>query len=560
MAVSTALVTALVAVALATLEGCSSDSHVAGNSAETGSPELAGILLLEGGNPAAYARVQCVPQNFDAKAGDVLPTAFTTEANADGAYSLDSIPVGTYAVEAYHEESGKRLLVRNIEVDGSSVDVSDTLVAPGAIDIALSGSVAEGTNAVVIVHGTTILRNVVVQNGKIFVDSLPADTLPIAIYFDELTVEFGNHAISPNDTLRVPLEVDLPKDTLKMSFVAPLALPQGSDSLSSFISNIPLALRLTPKNCDFDSLANILAEETGRWNVVRISKDGTRSKMLPIAKPYLDMIAKQAVIWVNVDSLNVADSLELSYNSVMEPAFANDIFPTNRSYAVVYHYDSGLSPIEDAAEKRYFAGTAVGATLTEGVVGRGIALDAESSVIAENSADYDSTHKVNMALDTNGYFCFSLWLQLESLDKEQTVFEKPMEYALRYVPNRGFVVEFYYISKNVEKDVDTTSYIASWASGIEGIEAKKWIFIAFNRRDNQVLFFVNDSKIEATAEFDGWDGKRSMLQDFKIGGFAGKIDELMVGSSFRDDSWTRLTYLNQLPENFWPTLLARNTM
>ena len=557
MAVSTALVTALVAVALATLEGCSSDSHVAGNSAETGSPELAGILLLEGGNPAAYARVQCVPQNFDAKAGDVLPTAFTTEANADGAYSLDSIPVGTYAVEAYHEESGKRLLVRNIEVDGSSVDVSDTLVAPGAIDIALSGSVAEGTNAVVIVHGTTILRNVVVQNGKIFVDSLPADTLPIAIYFDELTVEFGNHAISPNDTLRVPLKVDLPKDTLKMSFVAPLALPQGSDSLSSFISNIPLALRLTPKNCDFDSLANILAEETGRWNVVRISKDGTRSKMLPIAKPYLDMIAKQAVIWVNVDSLNVADSLELSYNSVMEPAFANDIFPTNRSYAVVYHYDSGLSPIEDAAEKRYFAGTAVGATLTEGVVGRGIALDAESSVIAENSADYDSTHKVNMALDTNGYFCFSLWLQLESLDKEQTVFEKPMEYALRYVPNRGFVVEFYYISKNVEKDVDTTSYIASWASGIEGIEAKKWIFIAFNRRDNQVLFFVNDSKIEATAEFDGWDGKRSMLQDFKIGGFAGKIDELMVGSSFRDDSWTRLTYLNQLPENFWPTLLAR---
>ena len=557
MAVSTALVTVLVAVALATLEGCSSDSHVAGNSAETGSPELAGILLLAGGNPAAYARVQCVPQNFDAKAGNVLPTAFTTETNADGAYSLDSIPVGTYAVEAYHEESGKRLLVRNIEVDGSSVDVSDTLVAPGAIDIALSGSVAEGTNAVVIVHGTTILRNVVVQNGKIFVDSLPADTLPIAIYFDELTVEFGNHAISPNDTLRVPLEVDLPKDTLKMSFVAPLALPQGSDSLSSFVSNIPLALRLTPKNCDFDSLANILAEETGRWNVVRISKDGTRSKMLPIAKPYLDMIAKQAVIWVNVDSLNVADSLELSYNSVMEPAFANDIFPTNRSYAVVYHYDSGLSPIEDAAEKRYFAGTAVGATLTEGVVGRGIALDAESSVIAENSADYDSTHKVNMALDTNGYFCFSLWLQLESLDKEQTVFEKPMEYALRYVPNRGFVVEFYYISKNVEKDVDTTSYIASWASGIEGIEAKKWIFIAFNRRDNQVLFFVNDSKIEATAEFDGWDGKRSMLQDFKIGGFAGKIDELMVGRSFRDDSWTRLTYLNQLPENFWPTLLAR---
>ena len=557
MAESVAWVVALAATTLAPLTGCSSDSYVAGNSAETGSPELAGLLLLDGGMPAAHARVQCVPQNFDAVTGDVLPGAFKTETDVNGSYRLDSIPAGFYSLEAYHEETGKRLLVRNIEVDSSSVDVSDTLFAPGAIDISLSGSVADGTPAVVAVHGTTILRNVVVRNGEIFVDSLPADTLPIAIYFDDLTVEFGNHAISPDDTLRVPLEVDLPNDTLKLSFVAPLALPKGVDTLTSFVSNIPLALRLTPENCDFDSLANILAKETGRWNVVRISKDGNRSKMLPIAKPYLDTLAKVAVIWVNVDSLNVADSLELSYNSAMEPAFANDIFPTNRSYAVVYHYDSGLSPIEDAAEKRYFAGTATGATLAEGVVGRGISLDTDASVIAENSADYDSTRKVNMALDAGGYFCFSLWLQLKSLDKEQTIFEKPMEYALRFVPDRGFVVEFYYVSKNIEKTVDTTSYIASWASGMDGIETKKWIFIAFNRRNNQVLFFVNDTKIEATAEFGGWDGERGTLQNFKIGGFVGKMDELMLGTSFRDESWTRLTYLNQKPTEYWPTLKAR---
>lgn len=557
MARSVAWVVALAATTLAPLTGCSSDSHVAGNSAETGSPELAGLLLLDGGMPAAHARVQCVPQNFDAVTGAELPSTFKTETDINGAYRLDSIPAGFYALEAYHEESGKRLLVRNIEVDSSSVDVSDTLFAPGAIDIALSGSVAEGTNAVVVVHGSTILRNVVVQNGKIFVDSLPADTLPIAIYFDELTVEFGNHAISPNDTLRVPLEVDLPKDTLKMSFVAPLVLPKGVDTLTSFVSNIPLALRLTPENCDFDSLANILTRETGRWNVVRVSKDGSRSKMLPIAKPYLDTNAKVAVIWVNVDSLNVADSLELSFNSAMSPAYATDVFPTNRSYAVVYHFDSGLSTIEDAAEKGYYAGSATGATLTEGVVGRGIALDVESAVVAENSADFDSTRKVNMALDTNVYFCFSLWLQLESLDKEQTVFEKPMEYALRFVPDRGFVVEFYYVSKNVEKTVDTTSYIVTWASGLDGVEVQKWIFIAFNRRNNQVLFFVNDSKIEATAEFGGWDGERGTLQDFKIGGFVGKMDELMLGTSFRDESWTRLTYLNQKPVDYWPTLLAR---
>ena len=135
MTEAVAWVVAFGAATLATLAGCSSDSHVAGNSAETGSPELAGILLLEGGNPAAYARVQCVPQNFDAVTGDVLPGAFKTETDVNGSYRLDSIPAGFYSLEAYHEETGKRLLVRNIEVDSSSVDVSDTLLAPGAIDI-----------------------------------------------------------------------------------------------------------------------------------------------------------------------------------------------------------------------------------------------------------------------------------------------------------------------------------------------------------------------------------------------------------------------------------------
>jgi hypothetical protein len=28
----------------------------------------------------------------------------------------------------------------------------------------------------------------------------------------------------------------------------------------------------------------------------------------------------------------------------------------------------------------------------------------------------------------------------------------------------------------------------------------------------------------------------------------------MVGGCFRDDTWTRVTYLNQRPENYWPVL------
>ena len=92
--------------------GCSSDSRVAGNSAETGSPELAGILVLDNGKPAARTKVQCVPGNYNiiaaSEAEQVLPSAFETETDENGNYEFDSIPAGSFSLEAFHQESGHR--------------------------------------------------------------------------------------------------------------------------------------------------------------------------------------------------------------------------------------------------------------------------------------------------------------------------------------------------------------------------------------------------------------------------------------------------------------------
>ena len=542
----------------ATFWGCSSNSSTAGNSAETGSPELAGILFLDGGKPAALARVQCVPQDFDATS-ETLPAKYMTETNANGQFSLDSIPTGTYSLEAYHEESGERLLVQNVKVtEDDSVAVNDTLAVPGALQFYLFNSLKEGSVGVATVLGTTVLREVVVHDGKVLVDSLPAETLSVHLYFENDSLEYGGVVVVSGDTMAVAKIIE-PDPSIVKTFVAPLALPKGADTLSSFVSDIPLALRLTPDNSDFDSLAKLMPRADGRWEVVRISKDGARSKKLPIAKPTLDTLAKEAVFWVNVDSLNVADSLELSYNSAVESAYANDVFPTNRSYSLVWHFDSGLSSVEDAAEKGYFAGnvdSAAGAELSASVVGNGVSLGAKDFIVAKNSSDLDTARKVNLTLASSGYFCFSVWVQLESLDKEQTIFEKSEEYALRYVPEKGFVVELYYMSNDIENTADSATRINFWNSGTNDIAAGEWIFVAFNRHQNErVTFFVNDVKVDPEVEYAGWDGIRENLHDFKVGGFTGKIDELMLGGCYRDDSWTRLTYLNQKPTGSWPMFI-----
>ena len=526
--------------------GCSSDSHIAGNSAETGSPELAGIFLLDNGKPAAFARVHCVPSDFDAASGE-LPAAYTTETDSTGYYSLDSIPAGTYAVETFHEESGKRFLVQNVSItEDDSIAISDTLRAPGSVEIAFNSLIEDGTSAMVTIPGTTILRKVIVHAQKAIIDSLPTDTLGLRIYIENDTLDYGDVYVKSDTTVQTLVNYPL----IEYTFVAPLALPEGKDTLSSFVSDIPLALRLTAENSDIDTLARL----QGRWEVVRISKDGKRSKKLPIVNSVFD--EKEAIFWVSMDSLNVSDSLELSFNNALESGYAHDVFPTNRSYSLVYHFDSGTD-IKDDAEKGYFDGklssaeegleTRAGSQNADGVLGTSIALDATISITATNSAKVDSTRKVNLSFDGK-QFCFSLWVNLETL-KQQTIFEKADEYALRYNPDQGFVVEFY--------ATDTTSYKQTWASGTKGIEAGKWIFIAFSKHSiPQTNYFINGTKIEAEETRSDWDGNRE-LADFKIGGFTGKIDELMLGSAFRDDSWTRLTYLNQKPEDSWPKLSAR---
>jgi hypothetical protein len=550
--------TAMAVASVVALLGCSNGNSVAGNSAETGSPELAGLFVLEDGKtPAAFARVRCVPQKFDATR-DSLPKNFITETDSKGHYKLDSIPEGIYSLEAYHKDSGELLLVQGLPVyEDDSLTVNDTLHAPGTVKL-MADSLKEGTKGVATVFGTTILRNVTVIDGELTIDNLPEGALTLRIYLGADTLLLGV-TLPAGETLEIGSKKETPPPVT--TFVAPLSLPEGQDTLNSFVSDIPLALRLTPDNSDFDALAKLTAQNSGRWEVVRISPDGNRSKKIPIANAYFDTLAKEAAFWVSVDSLNVLDSLELSFDSTIAPAYASDVFPTNRSYAVVWHYDSGISPVADAAEKSYFEGTANNASPVDGVVGSGISLKSDGYVLAENSADKDTDRKLNLVFDTEDYFCFSLWVQLESISKEQTIFEKAKEYALRYVPEKGFVVESYHVATetpDTESAIDTASFVTSWASGTDGIAAGKWIYVAFSRRAvSNVTFFVNANKVKHSTENSNWDGARESLQDFKVGGFTGKIDELMLGGCFRDDSWSRLTYLNQKPSGYWPILTGR---
>ena len=480
------------AVLVAFFVGCSSDSRVAGNSAETGSPELAGILVLDNGKPAARTKVQCVPGNYNiiaaSEADHVLPSAFETETDENGNYEFDTIPSGSFSLEAFHQESGQMLLLQNLNAEEDEpLAVNDTLRNSGTVKLLVPGAFRENQGGEAIVIGTTIRRRVSVQNGKIVVDSLPADTFELIVYMDGMS-PFGFKDVSVK-----PEETTVWGDSVTYSFKAPLALPEGIDTLGTVVSDFPLAIRLTKNEIAFDSAEVV----NGRWEAVRISQDG------------------------------------------------------NRSYSLVWHFDSGLAPVDDGAEKGYFEGLPTGAVAADGVVGRGVELDEGDVIVVENSSAADSSRKVNLNYDGSEYFCFSVWVKLDNLDKEQIIFQKEKEYDLRYVPEKGFVVDLWV------PDTSSDSIKYAWVSGTSDIKAGEWVYVAFSRHTtSQSNFYVNDRKIETEPEQIAWTGVRELV-DFEVGGCTGTIDERMLGSCYRDDAWTRLTYLNQRPENYWPVVTAK---
>ena len=167
-----AVLVAALAAFMAFFAGCSSDSDVAGNSAETGSPELAGILVLDNGKPAARTKVQCVPSGYNilaaSKAEQVLPSAFETVTDENGNYEFDSIPSGSFTLEAFHQESGQMLLLQNLSVEQDEpLAINDTLRYSGSVKLLVPGAFRENQSGDAIIIGTTFHKRVSVQNGKI---------------------------------------------------------------------------------------------------------------------------------------------------------------------------------------------------------------------------------------------------------------------------------------------------------------------------------------------------------------------------------------------------------
>jgi len=534
----------LVLLYLGALSSCS-DRYAGGNSAESGNPELAGRLYLPSGAPAAGAHLQCVPITYNAIHGDTLASNLQTIADTTGRYSFDSLPAGTYALEAFHEGSGTRLLVQHIAIENHGADtINRALQIPGTVRVGMPNA-HDGDSGWAVVPGTSIRRPVVVKFGAIFVDSLPADILGRMVYYSlagDSVVLDSNRIVTAGDTVKV----NAPK--IHYSYRVALNTSATGANLLDTLYAFPLALRLDTSKIDF----SVMAPTSGRF---RVFKSDSVTE-LPLRTTFWDATGRTGQFWVRLDTLrplNASQYIIVTYDegdstpeSIAHPFAAAD------GYVGVWHFDENVFTAEDATGNGW-AGYAAGVTMGAGAVGAGFVFDGATSYV---SIPGSASGALNFSYVDS--MCISVWVNFTNPNTSRFVVGKgSYQYYLKYLYPTGWLFE-------ATEQQATTAYRYWYEAPFDTLaEVGQWMLMTVMQKGSHYELWRNDSLMDSASAVGFALANLDTTCELQIGRqifgdgttgqhFEGTLDEVQISNVPRSPEWIRLTYWNQKPVGYWP--------
>jgi len=539
------------ALALLTISGscgfwaCSDHRVAGGNSAESGNPELVGILSLPSGKPAQGALLQCVPAGFVSLRGDTLTPNLQTVSDSTGSYSFDSLPAGSYSLEAYHQASGLRTLVRNVTiVEDSRATIDRSLQNPGTLRLGASG-LSDGDSVWVYVAGTSILRHVVVKFGSIFVDSLPADSLNFTVFIPAS----GDSLLAPNVPVVSGDTVKLNAPNIHVSFRVALNTSATGANLQDTLYAFPLALRMDASRIDF----TVISPAAGRFHIFKADS----VTELPYQISHWDAVSNTAQFWVRLDTLFPqlsSQRLVVVYDEgdTTTQQFSRQPFAGADGFLGVWHFDEDKNTATDASSNAN-DGVPEGVAMAAGVVGQGFQFDGYTShVTIPNSAagvfNFDFVDTMS----------FSVWVKLTNPNTSRFVVGKGnYQYYLKYLYPEGWLFE--------NNELQTSGAYRYWYQmPFDTLtDVGQWILLTVVQQGLSTSLYCNGVLVDSSAAVGTGTQDRNTINDLEIGRqqfpdltagqhFEGFMDEVHFSSVARSSSWVRMTYLNQIPVGYWP--------
>lgn len=550
------LPSAVAGVFVVAMAACSSDSNVAGNSAEIGNPEFAsisGTLTLAGGGVAAKTSVRCIPEDFNIFK-DTLPERWETTTDSNGFYSLDSLPE-TFAIEA-NSSNGEILLKLGLSKEDSTY--SHKLSLPGTL-ILDAGDHKNGDTLQISIPGTTFLREIIVKNGQIAIDSLPASEIS-TIRINKDSVEFEEPIkIIANGHISLVIETEEKQDSVQTdTIVEPLQLQfkyslAGLD-IENTVTQVPIALRLGASDIDFEQVS----KTNGAW----VAKRG--KTMLKLDKSYFNAEREQAVFWVLLDTLkaNSKDSITLSFSEGTS-ASAPGVFSKN--FIAAWHFDEGTETAIDVANLQN--GTPYNVVDTTGSVGAAYYYNGKSSYV-----DIEQSCSAGLSFDMNDTMSISVWAKVEDISTSRFVLGKgSTQFHLKYfASNEGWLFERYEtktdtIAADTCKDCTFNNTWRHWYRADSTAKANEWAMLTIVQQAEDFKLYLNGILADDSGATGYYESKYYDENDFVIGRqeigkdttgqyFKGIIDELFVQRIPADADRIKVMYENQKPEDYWPRL------
>ncbi len=545
-------VVAWITLIFSALLACSDGRTSLGNSAESGNPELAGIIRFSDGSYAAYAHVAVVPASYSAIEGADLDTAFVGVTDSLGHYSFDRVPAEGFSLEAQDFLTGQKFLKLGLKAsaDSNALDVDGVLENAGSVRLGAHGF-ADGTTGFVYVPGSTILRPVIVELGNIFVDSLPADSLyPFIFVSDDgyaLSLSKGVNVVS-DSTIQVDAE------NVLLEFKIPLNTEEIG--LTEDLLNFPLTFYLDSSDFDFSGMERV----QGVWTAILCGDT------IPLDVSYANAELGKFTFWAKIPKLRKKseDTLFLSFAEgakSLEGAFKENVFSDD--FIAAWHFDEGADTVTDATENLYDGIPESLTVAEEAIAGSALHYGGTSGSVTipgSSSGDFDVSLKDSIT--------FSVWVKMEGNERSRVVFGKgASQYHLMYLAGTDQKLWLYESYTDEIFGTDSTTQSARYWYVDSTVVSDVWTFLTVVQDSSGAKMYVNDSLITSTPAIGTSGDKRITDSLFIIGKltyprdsetnsvthyFNGIIDELHVSRVARSEAWIRASYANQNPAARWP--------